>query len=144
MTPPAAPTWLQSLGVGVGLTISHAYLYLRDARADLAQLLVKGAPLMSTTSPIVNALQQDLPALIAGTKAIMKTLLDTIYTTGTAAEKAAQLTAQLQPAFDAEMTKLGLPTWADGMLNTVFATLVARVVADIEAVTQPTVVVPGA
>lgn len=119
--------WLQSQQSGwcVALvaTIGHIVQYIR---------FLKGA-LMSSPSPIAAAIEADLPALIRGTKAICKALLDTMYTTGSNEDKAAQLTAQLEPGFNQGITQLGLPSWATAMVDGVFAKLVSAAVAAVES-----------
>lgn len=88
---------------------------------------------MSAVTPVVDAIQTHLPDLIRGTKRVAKVLLDEVYTTGTSDEKAAALTAQMEPGFNKAMADLKLPWWTIEMVDGVFARLVAVVVAEVEA-----------
>lgn len=101
-------------------------------RTWLGALHLKGILMSTSTNPIIAALQNDVPALIVGTKAITKALLDTVYTTGTPDEKAAALTAQLEPKFNAQLATFGLPAWALGMVDGVFAQIVRVTVEAVE------------
>lgn len=125
---------LQSLAEGVAagitLTLTHAYALTRD------NPLAKGGPFMSSTNPAVAAIQAELPKLLEGFEALAKIALDYLYK-GTPAEKAAAFTAQFQPAFNDELTKLGLPTWMDGTADALFAGVVAKVVGLVESVPMP-------
>ena len=93
----------------------------------------KGIIMTAGSNAILQTLTDDLPVLIAGTRAIAKSILDLIDPGQSADAKAATLTQMLRPAFDAELARLTLPAWALAMLDTVFVRLVDVVVSNVEA-----------